>query len=280
MKTMYEIIDTVERIRVLDREISEKEAAQAELAAAVEAEVGHKKTIARCRLREVETALGAAIEEYNTLHASIPAPDELLYGFSVGHIADLRLRRKDLQKDIENLRQLLGAEEEKLQNGPWRRKGAPLPPAMAELQLRIAKAEAAIAKAELDIVEMMKPIAAEEKAQAAARQFSAWVADETGEVPVPARVRQRRAAAMEEFMETAVRLEILTPAVMARRSAEAKAAAAQRAAEEAAAAAEAAAEKERAARPKKQSIFDKLVAKYKAKSLAGAVATPELIIDG
>ncbi len=277
--TLYEIINVVERIRMLDRVIVEKEATVADMQAALETEIGHKKTIARCRLREAEEALGAAIAEYDVLGASIPAPEELLYGYSVGCIADLRIKRGDLNKDAEAQRRLLDAEEEKLKSGPWRRKGAPLPPAILAIQLRIAEIEASIARLDANVVDMMKSIDQEEKMREEKRTFALWMADETGTVQPPAWVLEREKAEQEEILATATRLEILTPAVIARRCAEAKAAAERQAAEEAAAAAlaaaAAAAAARRAARPKKQSIFEVLVAKYKARA-----SVPELVVEG
>lgn len=279
--TMNEIVDTVERIRRLDRILDAKEAEIAVAAEAMEAEVGYKKTIARCRLQEATTARDAAAAEYNELGASIPAPDELLYGFSVGRIADLRIKRSDIQQDIESLRQALGAEEAKAKAGAWRPKGTPPPPAVVKLQLQIAEKECDITRVDVEIQDLMKNVRAEEEMRAEKRAFAAWMADETGEVPAPESVRKREAAALQEFLATAVRIEIVTPAVVARRAAEKKAAAeeaARVAAEEAAWASEEARWRARRAREvtKRNEFFASLIAANKRRITA--VATPELVI--
>ena len=283
--TMNEIVDTVERIRRLDRILDAKEAEIAAAEAAMEAEVGYKKTIARCRLQEATTARDAATAEYNELGASIPAPGELLYGFSVGRIADLRIKRSDLQQDIENLRQALGAEEATAKAGAWRPKGTPPPPAVVKLQLQIAEKECDITRLDVEVQDLMKNVRAEEEMRAEKRAFAAWMADETGEVPAPESVRRRNAAAHEEFLATAVRIEIVTPAVCKRRAAEKKAAAeeaARVAAEEAEWEAEEARWRARQAREvtKQKEFFASLIAANKRRIAAAAAAdaVPELIV--
>ena len=279
-QTLYEIIDVVERIRRLDRVMDEKEAAVAELAAAAETEVGYKRTIANCRLRETQAALDAAITEYNDLGASIPAPEELLCGYSVGRIADLRIKRGDLLRDKEGLGQRLVAEEEKLKSGPWRRKGAPTPPAILEIQSKMANVDLAVARIDAEIADWMKGIRAEEEARAEKRAFKAWMEDETGEVAPPACVVEREKEEREEFMRTAVRLEIVTPAVIQRRTAERRVAAeeaARVAAEETAWIAEEtkwrAAQKRAAA--KQQEFYARLIAANKR----SAAALPHLVVE-
>ncbi len=221
---MYEIIDIVERIRLMDRGINEKEAIVAKAAAAAETDIGYKRTIANCHLREAQVALDAAIAEYNTLGESIPTPDELICAYLIGHIADLRIKRGDLLRDKEVLGQRLGTEEETLKSGPWRRKGAPMPPALLEIQSKMADIDLAAARIDADILEWMKGLHEEEAARTAKKAFDAWMIDETGEVPTPASVVERGRLEYEEFMRTAERLEIVTPAVIKRRAAEAKAA--------------------------------------------------------
>jgi hypothetical protein len=229
MNTLREIIDVVERILCLERTIAEKETAVTQGRAEMDAEVGYKKTIARCRLQEAEGALSAAIAEHSELSASIPAPDELLYAQTMRHIATLRLKRGDLNEGIDAQRRILDAEEEKLRSGPWRPKGTPLPPVILKIKAKIADIEVAIARINVDMAGMMKNIDAEEARLADARGFTTWLADETCEAPLPACVVKRIKASHDEIMATATRLEILTPAVIARRAEDAR----QRAAEEA-----------------------------------------------
>lgn len=279
-QTLYEIIDVVERIRHLERVIDEKEATVTELAAAAEAEVGYKRTIANCRLRETQAALDAAITEYNDLGASIPAPDELLCGYSVGRIADLRIKRGDILRGKEDLGQRLVAEEEKLKSGPWRRKGAPTPPTILEIQSKMANVDLAVARVDAEIADWMKGIRAEEEARDSKRAFNAWMADETGEVAPPAWVVEREKEEHEELMRTAVRLEIITPAVIQRRTAEKRAAAeeaARVAAEEAAWIAEENRWRARQARAatKQREFFSRLIATNKR----SAAALPQLIVE-
>ena len=221
--TLHEIIDIVERIRCMDRAIDAKEADVAEATAAVETEVGYKRTIANCRAREAQVALDAAIAEYNILSESIPTPDELICAYLIGHIADLRISRGDLLQKKEALGLRLIAEEETLKSGPWRRKGAALPPAILEIQSKMADIDLDVARVNADIIEWMKGIHVEEKSRAEKREFDIWMADETGEIPTPAAVIERAKVEHEEFMRTAVRLEILTPAVIKRQAAEAAA---------------------------------------------------------
>lgn len=280
-KTLYEIIDVVERIRRLDRVLDEHEAAVAELVAAVEVEVGYKRTIANCRLRDAQAALDAAIAEYNELSASIPAPDELLRGFTIGRIADLRIKRGDLLRDKEDLGQRLATEEEKLKSGTWRRKGAPLPPAMLEIQSRMADVDLAVARVDAEIADCMKGIREEENMRAEKRAFDAWMADETGEVAPPARVREREREVREEILRNSVRLEFVTPAVIERRAAERRVAAeeaARIAAEEAEWEAEEARWKAREARAaeNQKKFYARLIAANK-RSVARRL--PQLVVE-
>lgn len=282
-QTLYEIIDVVERIRRLDRVIDEKEAAVTELTAAAETEVGYKRTITNCRLRETQAALDAAIAEYNDLGASIPAPDELLCGYSIGRIADLRIKRGDLLRERESHGQRLVAEEEKLKSGPWRRKGAALPPAILEIQSRIANVDLAVERVDAEIADLMKSIHKEEGARAEKRVFDTWMADETGEVAPPACVVEREKEEREEFIRTAVRLEIVTPAVIQRRAAENRAAAeeaARVAAEEAAWIAEDNRWKARQARAaaKQKEFFARLIAANK-RAAALQQQAPHLVVE-
>ena len=283
-KTLYEIIDVVERIRRLERVVDEKEAAVAELTAAAETEVGYKRTIANCRLREVQEALGAAIAEYNDLGASIPAPDELICGYSIGRIADLRIKRGDLLQDKESHGQRLATEEEKLKSGTWRRKGAPLPPTILEIQSKMADVDLAIARVDAEITGWMKGVRDEEKARAEKRAFDAWMADETGDVAPPACVREREQEEREEILRNSVRLEIMTPAVLQRRAAERRAAAeeaARIAAEEAEWEAEEARWKARQARAaeNQKKFYAQLIAANKRRVAAVAAAPPQLVVE-
>jgi hypothetical protein len=279
-QTLFEIIDVVERIRRLDRVMDEKEAAVTELAAAAETEVGYKRTIANCRLREAQAVLDAAIAEYNDLGASIPAPDELLCGYSIGRIADLRIKRGDLLQDKEGLGQRLAAEEEKLKSGPWRRKDAPTPPAILDLQAKMANVDLAVARVDVEIAGLMKDVRAEEGVRAEKQAFNTWMADESGEAPLPACVVARMKEEREEILRNSTRLEIVTPAVIKRRAAErraAEAAAAAAAAEEAEWEAEEAkwlAAQKRAAENQKK-FYAKLIAANKRR----LAAVPQLIVE-
>jgi hypothetical protein len=286
-QSLYEIIDVVERIRRMDRILDAKEAEIAAAAAAMEAEVGYKKTVARCQLQYARVLLNSAITEYNDLGASIPAPEELLCGYSIGRIADLRIKRGDLLRDKEGLGQRLAAEEEKLKSGPWRRKGAPTPPTILEIQSQMANVDLAVARVDAEIADWMKGIRAEEEARAEKRAFNAWMEDETGEVAPPACVVEREREEREEFMRTAVRLEIVTPAVVKRRATEKRAAAAEAArvaTEEAAWLAEEAkwqARQKRAA-AKQQEFYARLIAANKrtvAMRQAAAAEAPQLVVE-
>lgn len=282
-QTLYEIIDVVERIRRLDNVMEENRAAVTELAAAAETEVGYKRTIANCRLREAQATLDAAIAEYNDLGASVPAPDELLCGYSIGRIADLRIKRENLLRDKEDHGQRLVAEEEKLKSGPWRRKGAPTPPAILEIQSQMANVDLAIARLDAEMADWMKGVREEEKARADNRAFDAWMADETGEVSPPTWVVEREKEEREEILRTAVRLEIVTPAVIRRRAAERRAAAeeaARVAAEEAAWIAEETRWRARKARAvtKQSEFFAKLIAANKRRT-ALRQETPHLVVE-
>lgn len=281
-QTLYDIIDVVERIRLADRTIAEKEAVVAEATAAAATEVGYKKTIANCRLREATTALDAATAEYNELSASIPAPDELLCGSTIRLIADLRIKRGDLLRVVETQRQLLDAEEAKQKSGAWRPKGAPVPPAILAAQARLADVNLAVARVDAEIATWMKTVSAEEKARSEKRAFDAWMEDEAGDVQPPNCVIQRIRASNDEIAAGSARLEFITPAVMARRAAERRAAAeeaARIAAEEAVWQAEEMAWKRREARAAAatKELFNSLIAINKRK-VALAAESPQLIV--
>ena len=281
---MYEIIDVVERIRRMDRILDAKEAEIAAAAAAMESEVGYKKTVARCQLQHARVLLDSATAEYNDLGASIPAPEEFICGYSIGRIADLRIKRGDLLRDKEGHGERMVAEEEKLKSGPWRRKGAPTPPVILEIQSKMADIDLAVARFDAEIAEWMKGIRDEEAARVDKQKFAAWMADETDTVSPPDWVIERQKEEREEILRNSVRLEIVTPAVIARRAAEQRVAAeetARVAAEEAVWIAEEAKWRARQKRgvAKQREFFARLIAANKRSVAARQVVTPVLVVE-
>ncbi len=132
---LKDLVPTVEKLLLLEAEQAKKqaalEAAEAELAATPE---GYKQTIARCKVRDAESARDAIADQLTELASTIPAPTEIKGSFYVQRIAELRIKRRAYEATLKENADRLDAELTALASGPWRRKDAPMPPAITRLQ--------------------------------------------------------------------------------------------------------------------------------------------------
>lgn len=156
---LKDVAAVVEKIMVLQADLIHKKnavsSAESELA---ETPAGYKQTIARCKVRDAESARDAVTTEINDLYNTIPAPSEIDGSVYIQRTAELRVKRKTVEARLESNTALLDAEFAALKAGPWRRKGAPMPPAILQLQAKESDIRAEIAAINRQLTELSEEI--------------------------------------------------------------------------------------------------------------------------
>jgi hypothetical protein len=161
---------------------------------------GLNKAVARCKLRDAETALAAKISEIDTLGTSIPSPDEIPCARAIEHIALLRTTRESQVKAVERAKSRLDEVNGKALSGSWRPKGALPPLGVLHAQKEVATINEEIAETDRTIASYMRDVAAAEEQRLADAEMDAWI---RGEGPRPRVLVERDRLEHEEFMRNA-----------------------------------------------------------------------------
>ena len=204
------LVPVVEKILILQTSVDASEvaitAAEAELAATP---VGYKQTIARCRIREVETTRDVTLDEMTNLIESIPAPSELLGSFYVQHIVELRIERSGIQAKIDKNAALLDAELVALKSGPWRPKGAHMPSSILRLQAIENDLHTKVGTIGRKIIELAREMDEIDTLTRNSEEVHRWLSEP--DAPTPKWVVERQLREHEEFMRDCIVLKINRP---------------------------------------------------------------------
>lgn len=205
MTTYYEMINVVERVfRMQDELPALKE--QVETAAAeLEKADGLKKTVARCKLRDAETALAAKVSEIDCLRTSIPSPAEVSCAQAIEQIALQRINRESQKKAVDRAKSRLDEVNGKALVGSWRPKGALPPLGVLHAQKEVAIVEGEMAETERKIASLIRDVDAAEAQRLDDAEMDAWI---RGEGPRPRVLVERDRLEWEEFNRTATRLVV------------------------------------------------------------------------
>lgn len=203
---LKDLVPVVEKLIILEAELEKKqtalEAAETELAATPD---GYKQTIARCKVRDAESARDAIADQLDELASTIPAPTEIKGSFYVQRIAELRIQRRAKEATLKENAALLDAELTALKSGPWRRKDAPMPPTILRLQAMETKIQADITSIARQIAELAKEMDGFDDLTRNSEAMYRWV-EEDG--PTPQCVIDRDRREREEFLKNCVVLKI------------------------------------------------------------------------
>lgn len=119
-----EVIAALERSIRLERGIPAKRTAVAAAQAALEeAPIGHKKVLARAALREAEEALDKQTQALAEVSATLPDPDTINISWVIREVAEARVDRGHLQKELAAAEAALAAAQEAAKGGEWKWKG-------------------------------------------------------------------------------------------------------------------------------------------------------------
>lgn len=205
MTTYYEIIDVVERVyRMQDELPALREAVAAASVELAQAE-GLKKTIARCKLKDAETALGAKVSEIDTLGTSIPSPDEIPCARVIEQIALERINREGHVKALERVKSRLDEVNGKALVGSWRPKGAMPPLSVLHAQKEVAIANGELEEIDRRISSLMREIDVAEKQRIDDAEMDEWLYRDG---PRPRILVERDKAEWEEFLRTGIHLPV------------------------------------------------------------------------
>ncbi len=203
---LKDLVPIVEKILVLEAEHVKKQsavdAAEAEFAATP---AGYKQTIARCKVRDAESARDAIAAEFDELSSTIPAPTEIKGSFYVQRIAELRVQRRAQEATVESNAALLDAELTALKSGPWRRKDAPVPAAVLRLQAVVQDAQKGLSSIDRQIAELTAGMESFDDLTRNSEAMYRWV-EEDG--PVPQCVIDRERREREEILKNCVVLTV------------------------------------------------------------------------
>lgn len=202
MTSYPEIINVVERVYRMQDELPSLRNEVAAASVELEQAEGLKKTVARCKLNDAETALAAKMKEIDTLGTSIPAPDEIPCSKAIERIALLRINRNSSKKAVDLAKSRLDAETAK---GSWRPKGAKPSLTVLYAQSEMTAAEAVIAEIDREIKSLMREINAAEEQRLADEEMDAWI---RGTGPKPRVLLERERLEWEDFQRTATRLPV------------------------------------------------------------------------
>ena len=205
MTTYYEMINVVERVIRMQDELSALKEQVATATADLEKADGLKKTVARCKLRDAETALAAKISEIDCLGTSIPSPVEVPCAQAIEQIALQRINRESQQKAVDRAKSRLGEVNGKALVGSWRPKGALPPLGVLHAQKEVAIVEGELAEIERKIASLMREVDAAEEQRITDAEMDAWI---RGEGPRPRVLVERDRLEWEEFNRTATRLVV------------------------------------------------------------------------
>ena len=205
MTTYFEMINVVERVFRMQDELPSLREEIATATVELEKAEGLKKTVARCKLRDAETALAAKISEINILGTSIPSPDEVPCARAIEHIALLRTTRESQVKAVERAKSRLDEVNRKSQSGSWRPKGALPPLGVLHAQKEVAIIEGEIAETDRTIASHMRDVAAAEEERLADAEMDEWLYRDG---PRPRVLVERDRLEWEEFMRNAIRLPL------------------------------------------------------------------------
>jgi hypothetical protein len=203
MTTYYEIINVVERVIRMQGELPALKEAIATATIELAKADGLKKTIARCKLRDAETALVAKISEIDDLGTSIPSPDSVPYSHVIERIALLRIDRNSQIKVIDRAKSRLGEVNGKALVGSWRPKGALPPLCVIHAQKEVAIADADLSEIDRKINSHMQEIDMAENQRINDIEMDAWI---RGEGVRPRVLVERDRLEAAEFERSALRL--------------------------------------------------------------------------
>jgi hypothetical protein len=205
---LKDLVPVVEKILILQADVDSKQAAidaaTAELATMPS--VGHRQTIARCKIRDAETARDAIATEMYSIIDTIPAPTEIQGSFFVQHIAELLITRRAKRATLKENTDSIDAELEVLKSGPWRRRDAPLPPAIVRLQTKGDDIQAQISKIDRQIAEMVGEMEEFDKMTRDSEEMERWFT--VPGTPTPKRVIDREQRELEDIIRNSVVLKL------------------------------------------------------------------------
>ncbi len=203
---LKDLVPTVEKLLLLEAELEKKQsavdAAEAEL---TDTPAGYKQTIARCKVRDAETARDAIADQLSELASTIPAPTEIKGSFYVQRIAELRIKRRTYEVTLKETTDRLDAEMEALKSGPWRRKDAPMPPAILRLQSAVSTIQTEITSINRQIAELAEGAEGFDELTRNSEAMYRWI-EEDG--PTPQWVIDHDRREREEILKNCVVLKI------------------------------------------------------------------------
>lgn len=200
------MINVVERVYRMQDELPSLREAIATASVELEKADGLKKTVARCKLRDAETALAAKISEIDTLGTSIPSPAEVPCARAIEQIALLRSTRESQKMAMERAKSRLDEVNRKAQSGSWRPKGALPPLGVLHAQKEVAIITEEIAETDRSIATHMREVDAAEEQRLADAEMDEWLYRDG---PRPRVLIERDRLEWEEFKKNAIRLPII-----------------------------------------------------------------------
>lgn len=205
MTSYPEIINVVERVYRMQDELPALREAVADASVELARAEGLKKTVARCKLNDAESALVAKMNEIDTLGTSIPAPVEIPCAKAIEQIALLRLNREEAKKAVDLAKSRLDAEMAKAQAGTWRPKGAKPSLTMLYAQSELTNSEVALAEIDREIKSHMREVDAAEEQRLADAEMDEWLYRDG---PRPRVLVERDRREWDEFLRNAIRLPV------------------------------------------------------------------------